>query len=142
MSAEPRVRVRRVLIRVPRAAEDDGDLDSALEALLPESKALELLEAVPLCRAVDDGIPKEVFAHAGDVYCGLDGTAAIGVFWVGGGFSRILEFPRVAVLVVQQAGVIVALLQPTELVSAGEEERPTYVEVLENTGRDLWCLVW
>ena len=78
MSAEPRVRVRRVVIRIPRAAQDRRDLDSALQTLLPESKALELLEAVLLCRAVYDRVLQEVFS--GDVGYSLDVSATTRVF--------------------------------------------------------------
>lgn len=113
MSAEPRVRVRRVVIRIPRTAKNRSDLDSTLQTLLPESKALELLKSVLLCRTVYDCIPQKVFSHAGDVCCSLDRSATTFVFGVGGAHC-ILEFPRISALVVQQAGVVVALLHIKE----------------------------
>jgi len=83
MSAEPRVRVRRVVIGVPRAAQNRRDLDPALQALLPESKPLELLEPIRLRRAVYDRVLQEVLSHAGDVDRRLDGSATTSVLGVG-----------------------------------------------------------
>jgi hypothetical protein len=110
MSAEPRVRVRRVVIRIPRTAKNRSDLDSTLQTLLPKSKALELLKTVLLCRTVYDRVLQKVFSHAGDIACSLDVSATTSVFGVWGAHC-ILEFPRVTALVVYQAWVIVALLQ-------------------------------
>ena len=139
MSAEPRVRVRRVVIRIPSTAQNRSDLDPTLQALLPKSKALELLESVFLCCTVYDCIPQKVFSHAGDVDCRLDGSATTCIFGVWGAHG-ILEFPRVSALVVHQAGVIVALLQmrymsvdvPAQNKAMGRKG-DTYVKVLENT---------
>lgn len=83
MGAETRVRVRRVVIGVPSATQDGSDFDSALQTLLAKGKALELLEAVLVREAVDDGISKEILSHARDESCGLGVSATTSVFWVG-----------------------------------------------------------
>jgi len=124
MSAETRVRVRRVVIGIPRTAEDRGDLDSALQTLFPKSQALEFFETVLLRDAVYDGVPQKVFSHAGNEGCSLDISATTSVFGVGC-VHGIFEFPRGSTLVVQQAWVVVAL-----------------VKILEDTGKDLRFLVW
>lgn len=80
MSAESRVGVRRVVIGILRRAQNGGDVDSALEALLAQRQTLELLESVPFSGAIYDGVPKEVLSHAGHVDCRLDGPAAASVF--------------------------------------------------------------
>ena len=117
MSAEPRIRIRRVVIGIPRATQDGCDLDSTLQTLFPKSKALELLESVLLCRAIYDCVLQKVFSHAGNIACGFDATATTGIFWVGRSYCRVFEFPRVSALIVDQAGVIVALLQRCRSVS-------------------------
>lgn len=109
VGAEARVRVRRVVIGIPRAAQDGRHLDAALQALLAQRERLELVEAVLLCRAVYDRVLQQVFAHAGHVGCGFDAAAATRVFGVGRS-GCVFEFPRASALVVDQAGVIVALL--------------------------------
>jgi len=78
--------------------------------LLPESKALELLETVLFCCTVYDGILQKVFSHAGYVGCGFDASAATCVFGIGR-LHCVFEFPRVSALIVDQAGVIVALVK-------------------------------
>jgi len=127
MGAEPRVCVGCVVVGVLRRTKDGADVDAALQALLPERQALEFFEAESLGGTVDYGVSEEVLAHTRDVHGGLDGSAAasggvrIGGVWRSHG---VLELPRVAVLVVQQAGVVVAL-----------------VEVLENGREDLGFFV-
>jgi hypothetical protein len=112
MSAQPRIRVRRVVIRIPRAPQDRRDLDAALQALLAQGQPLELLEAVLLRGAVDDGVFEQVLADGRDVGCGFGVPAATGCVGVGGGVQgRVFEFPGVVPLVVQQAGIVVTLLQ-------------------------------
>jgi len=113
MSAEPGVRVRRVVIGIPSTTENSSDLDSTLQTLLAKSKALELLKAVLLRDTVYDCILQKVFAHAGDIACSLDGSAATCIFWVWG-FHCILEFPRASALVVQQTRVVVTLVEILE----------------------------
>jgi hypothetical protein len=110
MSAEPGVRVWRVVIGIPSTTKNCSNFDSTLQALLPKSKTLKFLQAVLLCSAVYDCVPQKVFSHAGDEYCSLDGSAATRVFWVGSAHC-ILELPSAFALVVQQAGVVVALLE-------------------------------
>ena len=82
MSAEPRVRVRRVVIRIPSTTKNCSDLDSTLQTLFPKSKALEFLETVLLRGAVYDCVLQKVFAHAGNVACSLDRSATTCIFWV------------------------------------------------------------
>ena len=116
MSAEARVSVRGVLVGVPGAAQDDADLDSALKALLAQRQLLELLEAVALSGTVHGRVTEDNVAHTGKEDGRLD-TAATTKFRALHG--RTLEVPRVALLVVQEAWVVVSL-----------------VEVLEDTGED------
>lgn len=147
VSAEPRVRVGRVVVGVLRRPQDGRDVDPALQALLAQRQALELLESELVGRAVHHRVAEQVLPLARDIHCGLDGSATacvvVGVRvssgsvvrvmrmmrgFVGrrirGGPHGVLELPRVAVLVVQQAGVVVAL-----------------VEVLEDGREDLGLLV-
>lgn len=109
MSAEPRLRVGSVVVRVPCRAQNDVDRNSRLEALLPKSKALQLVQAVLLRRAVDNCVPEEIVADAGVVHDGFTGSAATCAVVLGA-----LEMPGVSALVVQQAGVVVALVQKLE----------------------------
>lgn len=100
-----------MVIRIPRRAQNRCNLDTALQTLLSEGKALELFQAVLLCCAVYDRVLQEVFAHGRDIDCCFDGSAATGrVLGVGGVYCCVFEFPRVAALAVQQAGVVVTLL--------------------------------
>jgi hypothetical protein len=94
-----------------------------LQTLFPKSQALQFLEAILLRGAIYDGVPKKAFSHARNVYCGLDGSATTSVFWIWG-FHCILELPSASALVMQQAWVVVAL-----------------VEVFEDTGKNLGFLV-
>jgi hypothetical protein len=96
MSAEARVCVRRVFIRIPSGSQDHIDWDATLQALLPKSKTFELLQAVLLGSAIDDGIPKELAAHTRVKYSGFARSAATSFINVLG----VLELPRVAALVV------------------------------------------
>jgi len=110
MGAEARIRVRRVVIGIPRATQDRGDLDAALQTLLPESKAFEFLKPVLLCRAIYDRIFEQLLAHARYVGCGFDAAAATRVFWVWR-LGCIFEFPGIAALVMDQTRVVVAFLR-------------------------------
>jgi len=123
VSAEARVRVRRVVVRVARAAQDRADLDAALQALLAQRQRLQLLEPVAPRGAVHDGVAQQGLARAGDVTRGLDVSATASVFR-GGTPRRVLEGPRAAPLVLEQARVVVPL-----------------VEVLEHAREDLGLLV-
>ena len=116
MSAEPRICVRRVIVRKASRCHDDVDLDSRLKALLPKRQALQFVQSELLGCAVDGGVLEQDLAHTVVVDCRLDRSAATEVLRVLG----ILELPRVAALVVQQAWVVVTL-----------------VEVFEDAGKDL-----
>lgn len=74
MSAKAGVAVRRVLIGIPSTAQDDADLDSALQALLAQGQALELFEAITLSRTVHSCVSEEIVAHAGVEESCLDST--------------------------------------------------------------------
>jgi hypothetical protein len=119
MGAQPRVGVWRVLVREARTAEDGGDLDAALQALLAQGEPLELLEAIPVRGAVHGRVAENDVADASVEDCRLDGDAAAvgggggvgGLGEVGRDFERALEHPGLAPLVVQQARVVVAFVQ-------------------------------
>jgi hypothetical protein len=101
MSAEPRIRVGRVVISIPRRAQNRRDLDSALQTLLPKSKALEFLEPVLLCCAVYDCVLQEVLTHVRNVSCSFDRSATTcRVLWVWRIHNRVFELPRVMALAV------------------------------------------
>ena len=116
MSAEPRVRVRRVVIRKASRRHDDIDLDSRLKALLPKRQALQLVQSELFGCAIYSSVFEQDSAHTVVIDCRLNRSAATEVLGVLG----IFELPRVATLVVQQAGVVVTL-----------------VEVFEDAGKDL-----
>jgi len=63
MSAQPRVAVQRVLVRVACAAQDSTDFDPALQALLAQRELLELFEAVALGSIVRDGLALRSTMH-------------------------------------------------------------------------------
>jgi len=109
MSAEARVRVRRVVIGISCTTKNRSNLDSTLQTLLSKRESFELLEAVLFSGTIYDCIPQEIFSHARDICCSLDGSATTWVFWVWR-LCDILEFPRVSALVVHQARVVVALV--------------------------------
>ncbi len=116
MSAEPGVRVRRVIIRKASRCHNDIDLDSRLEALFPKRQALQLVQSKLLGCAVDSGVFEQDSAHTVMIDCRLDRSAATKFLRV----LRIFELPRVTTLVVQQAWVVITL-----------------VEVFEDAGKDL-----
>lgn len=116
MSAQSRVRVWRIVIRIPSGSQDHVDGDSTLQALLAKRKPLELLQAVLLGSTVDSSIPEDNAAYSRMKNCGLARPAATGSMDILG----VLELPRGTALVVYQAWIIVTL-----------------VEKLENTGNDL-----
>jgi len=110
MSAEPRIRVRRIVICIASRSQDGGYLDPTLQTLLAQRQSLELIEPVLLGRTVYDSVFEQVLADAGYVACGFDGSATTCIFGVWRSYC-VFKFPRVTALVVQQARVIVALLQ-------------------------------
>src|SRR5271154_1617952 len=71
MSAEPRFRVWRVLVREPSRSQDHVHLDTGLKALLPKSEALQVLQAVLLGSTVDDGVPKDLATYVREIDCRL-----------------------------------------------------------------------
>jgi hypothetical protein len=111
--AELRVVVGRVGVGVTGGGEDGGALDARLQSLLPERKLLELVQAVFLGLAVDDGVLED--GTGGGIDNGLAGAVVV---------AAVLEGPGVALLVELETGVVVAL-----------------VEVLEDGREDLWLLV-
>jgi hypothetical protein len=136
MGAQAAIRVRGVGVGVLGRAQDCGDVDAGLEPLLAQGQALELIEAVAVGGAVDDGIAEDGGAYAGEEDGGVGRAGGCGaasprgVGGVGGGVRRevlggvILELPRVAVPAVDEAWVVVTL-----------------VEILEDGGENLWLLV-
>ena len=114
MSAEPGVRVRRVIIRKASRCHDDINLDSRLKTLLPKRQALQFVQSELLGRAVDGGVFEQDSTHTVMINCRLDRSAATEVMWI----LRIFELPRVATLVVQQAWVVITLVEVFE--DAGE----------------------
>lgn len=87
-----------------------------MKALFPKSKALQLVQTEFLGSAVDSGIFEQDPGYTSMVDCRLDGPAATKVIRV----LSVFELPRVTTLVVQQAWVVVSL-----------------VEIFEDAGKDL-----
>lgn len=65
MSAQLRVRVRRVVVRVPGRPQDYGNWDPVLEALLAEGKALQVFQAILFGCAVYDGVTEDYVTSFG-----------------------------------------------------------------------------
>lgn len=116
MSAKSRVRVRSVVVSKASRSNDHINLNSRLKPLFPKSETLQLVQTEFLSSAVDDGVFEQDPSHTRVVDCRLDGSTAAIVVWVLG----VFELPRVATLVMQQAWVVVSL-----------------VEVFKDTGKDL-----
>lgn len=76
MSAELRVRVRRIVVRKPSGPQDHVHGDAGLKTLLPEGKALQLIQPVSFGCAIDDRVLQQSTASTRDFDCGLDGSAA------------------------------------------------------------------
>lgn len=110
MSAEPRFRVWRVIVGIPSGSQDHVDRDPTLQPLLSKSKRFEILQAVLLSCAIDDGVPKDIVTDARMKHCGLAGAATTGFMDVLG----VFEFPRVSAPVMQQAGEVVTLVEEFE----------------------------
>ena len=109
------VAVRRVRVRVSRRGQDGCALYSALQSLFAEGKPLELIEPVFLRRAVQQRILEQLLPRQSVKNRAL--SVPLVVF-------AAFELPAVPPLVVQQAGVVVAL-----------------VEVFEHGGEDLGDVV-
>lgn len=132
MGSEAGVTGWRVRIRESGATQYGRHVNASLQALLAKSKTLEVWQAEAKRSAVDGCVPKDVVTYAMVVSCrGL--IEADELLWVvrvfrTGGHCRILqvlERPRVALPVMQETRVVVAL-----------------VEILEDSAEDLWLLVW
>jgi len=135
VGAEARVAGRRVRIREACTAQDGRDVDAGLQALLTKSEALQVWQGEAERGTVNGCVTEDIVAHAVVV----DGRGIVETDELlrlvrvvrargEGGSCRVscvLEGPRVALLVVQEARVVVAL-----------------VEVLEDGREDLWLLVW
>lgn len=113
------VGVGRISVGVPGRRQYGAALNARLQALLSQRDTLELLEPVLIGGAVDDGVLQDVTINAVVVDRHLWGGASPSALF------RRLELPRVLTLVVDKAGVVVAL-----------------VEVLKDGGEDLGLLVW
>ena len=134
VGAEPRVACGRVRIRKSCTTQDRRNVNTRLQALLTKSEALQFWQAEALRRAVDGRIPKDIVAHAVMVDCrrlveadefllgGRGGVRAWGHCQVR---SAVFEVPHIPLPIVDQARVVVALVQ-----------------VFEDDGEDLWALVW
>ena len=80
-----------------------------MKTLFPKSKALQLLQAVLLSGAVDDGVSEYVTAHSRKIDCRFARSATT-IFLV----LSVLQFPSVSALVVQQARIVVTLVEEFE----------------------------
>ena len=114
---ELRVALGRVGVGVSRARENGAALDARLKPLLAEREPLELVEAVAFRRAVHEGVLEEHLPTAAVVDRRL---RRIGTVIALPRRRRLFQLPGVAALVVQEARVVVAL-----------------VEVFENGGEDF-----
>lgn len=107
MSAQSRLRVRRVVIRVPSRSQDHVGRDSDLKALLAERNALQLFQAVLLGCTVDHRVSEYNASHTRMEESRPARPAATTVV----GILRVLKVPRVSALAMQQAWVIIALVE-------------------------------
>lgn len=98
--AQPRLRVRRVVVRIPRRTQDDVDGDPALESLLLEREILQLLQPVPLGSTVHDCVAEDDVPNTSVVDGRLARAAAAGALGV-------LEIPAVSVRVMEEARIVV-----------------------------------
>ena len=117
MCPELRIAIRRVRIGVPRRCQDCRTLYPALQPLLPQSESFELVQPVFLRRAIHERILQQPHPRSRICDCALHGPPV-------GPAGAILEFPAIPAFVVQQAGVVVTL-----------------VEVFEHAGEDFWGFV-
>jgi len=142
MGAQAAVRVGGVGVAVLGAAQHGAYVDARVQPLFAQRQLLELLQPITPRGTVDDGVAEDVLADARYIDGRLDSGRDLGglacaatsefkcigkrrgILDGGPTRERILELPRVAVLVVHQAGVVVAL-----------------VEVLEDGAEDLRLLI-
>lgn len=130
MGAQATVRVRRVGVGILGRSQDRADIDAGLQPLLAEGQTLQLLEAVLVRGTVDDSVTKDLGPNAGKINGGFGRRAWVAApdirvwRWLLRSPHAVLELPRVAVPVVHQAGIVIAL-----------------VEILEDGRKDLGLLV-
>lgn len=116
MSAQSRLRVRRVVIRIPSRSQDHVGRNAHLKALLSESNALQAFQAVLLSDAVDNRITEHKISYSRVEERCLARPAAPVVSVI----LCVLEVPRVLTLAVEQTWIVVTLVQ-----------------ILQNAGKDL-----
>lgn len=104
MRPQLRVAIRRVGVRVSCARKDGAALDARLQALLPQRQSLQLVQPVSFSGAVQDRVFEKELSCTVAVDGGLDIVPA----------AVLLELPRVPAFVVQQARVVVALVEILE----------------------------
>lgn len=125
VSTEATVRIRRVGISVLGRPQDGADVDAGMQPLLAQSQTLQLLEAVPIGGTVDDCVTQDLGPHAGEIDGGIGARAVVrGWWWLLRSPHAVLELPGVTVPVVNQAWIVVSL-----------------VEILEHCRKDLGLLV-
>jgi len=133
--AEARVAGRRVRVGETCTAQYGRYVDAGLQALFPESKALQIGQREAQRGAVDGCVTEDIITHAVVVDCRgvVEAVEFLGFVRVvrarcGRGSCLVvcvLERPRVTLLVVHEARVVVALVQE-----------------FEDGAEDLWLLVW
>lgn len=116
---KPILRVRRMVVRMPRRPQDHVDRDPGVQALLAQRESLQRLQAVLLRGAVHGRVAED--GAVGEVDDGFGGSGAVGV----GG----LEFPGGG-----GVGMVPAAEQTGGVV--------TFVEELEDAGQDFGFSAW
>ena len=89
------LRVRRVIVGIPRRLQDHADGQAGLEALLAKRKMLEVLHAVSFCRAVDRRVAQDDLPCGGERDGRFAGSAAAVAGRNGSVLLGVLEFPPV-----------------------------------------------
>lgn len=110
VSAQPRITVWCVLVGIARAAQDGADLDPALQALLAQGELLELFEAVAISSTVHGRVAEDDVVDTRVVKGGFDGGCAVAFVWVRA-VHCALEHPGLAALVMDQARIVVTLVE-------------------------------
>ena len=107
--SELRVRLGRVVIGIPRTRQDGRALDARLQPLLAQRQPLQLLQPVPLGGTVDQRVLEQSLAHRRVVRRALDATALAVC-----GIVCIFELPGILPLIMEEARVVVALVEELE----------------------------
>lgn len=110
MSAQSILRVGRVVVGVPRRAEDHVHGDPTLQPLLAQRELLEIIESVPLRGAVYDRVAEDDRADGGVEDGCFAGSTAAGVV----GVLCVLEFPAVGGGVAEETWEVVAFVEELE----------------------------